>query len=343
MTPIHVLNSPLVECSGLIEIEGHFIMHNDSGDAPILYEIDTLTGMVARQVTISNVTHIDWEDICRDESFIYISDTGNNGGVRTDLKIYKLLIDDFLSYNTVEAEVINIAYADQIDFSGEETQHNFDAEAIISLGDSLYLFSKNRGNWRSKIYPVSKEPGNYSLTHTHTLSTFGLVTGATYLADSAMVVLAGYTSVAAFAIKLSGFEGSHFADSDLERYNIEMEGSFQIESIVWKGDGKFMTATEGNTLGEPILYCLELDFISPVIEMSKPYSIHFFPNPCNEQLFIDSPFATKFSLYDSFGQLKLTSTEKTIDTSMLNSGFYWIQIKDKYGSVQTSSTLIIAR
>lgn len=340
MTPIHVLNSPLVECSGLIEIEGHFIMHNDSGDAPILYEIDTLTGMVARQVTISNATHIDWEDICRDESFIYISDTGNNGGVRTDLKIYKLLIDDFLSSNTVEAEVINIAYTDQIDFSGEETQHNFDAEAIISLGDSLYLFSKNRGNWRSKIYPVSKEPGNYSLTHTHTLSTFGLVTGATYLADSAMVVLTGYTSVAAFAIKLSRLEGSHFADADLERYNIEMEGSFQIESIVWKGDGKFMTATEGNILGEPILYCLELDFINPTVEVDTPYPIRFFPNPCKKQLYIDYPFLTDVFLYNSFGHLELSSSKKEIDISSLSSGFYFIRIESKHKIIKNDILII---
>lgn len=340
MTPIHVLNQPLVECSGLIAIDGHFIMHNDSGDNPFLYEIDTLTGNFSRRVFISNATNVDWEDICRDESFIYISDTGNNAGVRTDLKIYKVPITDFQSSNSAQAEIIHIAYADQSDFSGVNEQHNFDAEAIISLGDSLYLFSKNRGNGRSKIYPVSKEPGDYILEKKHTLIANGLVTGATYVADLSMVVLTAYTSTTAFLIQLSGFEDAEFADADMERYTIEMAGSFQIESIAWKGDGKFITATEGNFFGGPVLYCSEFDLSSPTTTIEAPYPIRFFPNPCTKELQIDYLFETTTFFYSSSGQLILSSTEKTINTSMLRNGFYWIRIEDRHRNTLKNDILV---
>ena len=337
---IHQLDAPLTECSGLIEIGGHFIMHNDSGDSPTLYVIDTLNGSVARQVSINNAEHIDWEDICHDEDYIYISDTGNNFGIRTDLKIYKISINDFLFADQVEAEIIHIAYADQTDFSGENAQHNFDAEALISIDNSLYLFSKNRGDFRTNIYPIPKESGTYIIEKTQSLASQGLITGATYIAEYNMVILTGLTSTNAFIIKLSELNGNDFDGANFQRYGLEMNNSHQIESIAWKGGNRFISATEGNGDGGPALYCIQLDLPSPVIENADSSPIPIFPNPFTDQLYIDYSFETEVFFYNSFGQLELISKEKTIDTSMLSNGLYWTRIEDRHKRILKSGILI---
>ena len=43
-----VLPSEVEETSGLIFLNGKIITHNDSGDDPNLYEIDTISGTISR-------------------------------------------------------------------------------------------------------------------------------------------------------------------------------------------------------------------------------------------------------------------------------------------------------
>ena len=47
------------ETSGLLFLDGKIITHNDSGDAANIYEIDSLSGIIVRTVSISNATNID--------------------------------------------------------------------------------------------------------------------------------------------------------------------------------------------------------------------------------------------------------------------------------------------
>src|SRR6056297_4303255 len=86
-TLIQPLNDAMSESSGLINIQGRFITHNDSGGESILYEIDTLSGEIARMVTVIGTENTDWEDLASDDTYIYIGDFGNNAGNRTDLRI----------------------------------------------------------------------------------------------------------------------------------------------------------------------------------------------------------------------------------------------------------------
>ena len=88
---VGALPDTVSETSGLIFHNGKLITHNDSGGRPELYEIDTTSLEITRTVTIENIENIDWEDIAQDDTHIYIGDFGNNGGDRTDLKIYKCL------------------------------------------------------------------------------------------------------------------------------------------------------------------------------------------------------------------------------------------------------------
>jgi hypothetical protein len=162
ITLLTALADSLKETSGLIYLNQKLITHNDSDGRPALYEIDTISGNVIRSVAVRNATNIDWEDICYDGSYLYIGDFGNDGS-RKDLKIYRLPISGYLTTgnDTVTADTIRFNYSDQIDFTSSPFSTNFDAEALISYGDSLYIFTKNWGDKWTNIYALPKTPGNY--------------------------------------------------------------------------------------------------------------------------------------------------------------------------------------
>ena len=128
-----------------------------------------------------------------DDEFVYIGDTGNNGGTRQNLMIYKVRKDDVMNKAEVIPEIISFRYAGQTKFN-DSNRHNFDCEAFISKGDSLYLFSKNRGDFRTDVYALSKVPGDYVITASESFDTDGLVTGADYRGqdESGELVLVGY-------------------------------------------------------------------------------------------------------------------------------------------------------
>ena len=156
ISPISELPDEINETSGLIFLENKIITHNDSGYDPILYETDSINGQITRKVVIENAINTDWEDICYDDEYIYIGDFGNNYGNRTDLKVYKIARSEYFNYDTVTATVIEFSYKEQIDYSNQLFETNFDAESIVSIDDSLYIFSKKYGNFKSYIYSLSK-------------------------------------------------------------------------------------------------------------------------------------------------------------------------------------------
>ena len=85
LTRLTSLDSTVFESSGLVYLNHRLITHNDSGDEPALYEIDTINGEVLRKVILRGALNRDWEDICADSKYIYVGDFGNNYGSRKDL------------------------------------------------------------------------------------------------------------------------------------------------------------------------------------------------------------------------------------------------------------------
>jgi len=193
-TALTVLDQAVKETSGLIFFDGKLVTHNDSGDSPNLYEIDTINGNVTRTVTVSNATNVDWEDITQDDNFIYVGDFGNNNGTRTNLAIYVIDKVEFNSQTTVTADTILIQYADQTNFSSQPNSNNYDCEAMIAFEDSLMLFSKNWENEKTYLYTLPKSAGVYNLVKRDSFDTQGTITGATYNSFSNEILLTGYKS-----------------------------------------------------------------------------------------------------------------------------------------------------
>jgi hypothetical protein len=124
ITLLTALADSIKETSGLIYFDQKLITHNDSDGRPALYEIDSISGNVIRSVAVSNATNTHWEDICYDSTYLYIGDFGNDGS-RTDL-------------------------------SPNPFSTNFDAEALISYGDSPCIFSQKTGVINGLIFMLYK-------------------------------------------------------------------------------------------------------------------------------------------------------------------------------------------
>ncbi len=240
------LDSSIKESSGIIKLNDRLITFNDSQGLPQLYEFDGVTGEVTRSVTLSNAKNTDWEDICIDNDYIYIGDFGNNLGSRTDLKIYKISIQDYLTSDTVSADSILFSYPEQIDFSSEPYSTNFDAEALLSYGDSLYIFTKNWGDYKSNIYALPKTSGDYSAHKVGNFNAGVLITGADYNIEKNCVILCGYFFSSDFILEITDFTSPNLSEENITRYNITPpEGtSYQIEGICYVEENKYYLTSE---------------------------------------------------------------------------------------------------
>ena len=243
---IYTLQATLNETSGLIFWKKKLWTHNDSGGEAALYQLNARSGVIENKFTIANATNTDWEDIAQDNRFIYIGDFGNNAnGNRTDLKIYKLTKADLLAGTTVSAQVINFYYSDQDDFTPKGSNNtDFDCEALISLGDSLYLFSKNWINKKTKLYALAKTPGTHIAEKRNELEVNGLITGAEIIPDQRVVVLSGYsTALAPFIYLLYDFSGSNFFGANKRKVNLSQSFT-QVEGICAQSPVKLLISNE---------------------------------------------------------------------------------------------------
>lgn len=323
------LNDVVSETSGLIFFDNRLITHNDSGGMNALYELNVSNGNVSRTVTIQNASNVDWEDICTDDNYIYIGDFGNNSGNRTNLRIYKVLKSDYLSSDTVNAEIIAFSYADQNDFSSAPNNTNFDAEALISFGNELYIFSKNWVDQRTNIYKVPKTAGTYSVQKTDDFDAEGLITGGTFNPGANKVILTGYSGIRAFAIELTGFSGGKFSNGLIDKYSlgIPLTESFQTEAVTYKDASNYYISAEKNALGNAALYSLVSSTLS--IDDFDLVKNQVYPNPAGETLTIKGNMALeKIEIYDYLGKkiVEDTSGNKNIDLTDFPSGVYILKL-----------------
>lgn len=321
------LESKITESSGLLYINGKLFTHTDSGNEPAIYELDAYTGKVIRTTRLKNTKNKDWEDITKDEEYIYVGDFGNNQGARTDLKIQKFKIIDLLnsSLDTITADTISFHYSDQVDFTPSNFTTNFDAEAFVSMGDSLYIFTKNWGDFKTNIYSCPKEKGNYTLNKIGSANTLGMVTGATRNEELNLVVLCGYSFTGAFLVKLSNVNPNPFQNMQAERFTISPAGSIQVEGICYAENNKYFLSSEASQGAPALLHKIEDQQLTRIKSLNKK-SFLFFPNPSSDLVEINSPSFQSLKILDQRGRIVFESKEKKVDISSLSKGFYTLQV-----------------
>ncbi len=248
ISQLALLESRLDESSGIILINDRLFTHNDSGNAAQLYEIDR-SGNILRTIEIADAHNRDWEDIAQDDDFVYIGDIGNNRGDRKDLAIYKITKEDLLNDTLVEAQSIRFAYADQSRFSYENMRTPYDAEALLSFGDNLYIFTKNWDSGTTALYAIPKIPGTYRIAPIEHKNLPFYVTGADYDAASNSVVLCGYktrTASGATIALIDNFEADHFLDGQITYLGTQdhPRNFRQIEAVTFEGPSKLLITSE---------------------------------------------------------------------------------------------------
>jgi hypothetical protein len=220
------LDAELTETSGLEYYNNLIITHNDSGDQPTLYFLDQ-KGTLLYSKTYKNMNAVDWEDITKDDTYLYIADTGNNHGNRKDLSIYKIALKE-LDNEDALVEKLHFSYPDQKKFEKGDQDHAYDAESLVDIENDLYLFSKDWKDQTTVIYKINKNKKDQEAQKVSYYNIKGLVTGATFNGKNT-VLLCGYnSSLTPFVFKVH-YENGAF--EFLEKQEIGIYGGAQVEAI----------------------------------------------------------------------------------------------------------------
>ncbi len=188
------------ESSGLAKVEGKetFWTHNDGGGKAEIYEVD-LNGKLVSSCELRGIQNVDWEDLSRDSTGnLLIGDFGNNQNDRRDLRIYRVNLQD-----PAKSGLIQFRYGQQSEFPPSRRRDRyFDCEAFFAFGDSLYLFSKNRGSdLQVRMYAMPNRPGNYVIEPKTSTRIEQQVTAADVAPDGKTFALLTYGKVLFYRIE----------------------------------------------------------------------------------------------------------------------------------------------
>jgi hypothetical protein len=283
----------LEENSGMLIGDANRIwLHNDSGDSSKLYAIDTNQN-ITKTILLTNASSFDWEDITYDQQGnAYVADIGNNSNNRQDLRIWKIPHPDSITGNTTTAEEIRFYYPEQTAFPAPDVDKNYDAEALIYLNDSLYIFTKDRTNPHqgfSRLYQIPADTGYHAAIlldsfQTNQLNVIFEITAAAISPSQDKVALLNANSIWVF----SNFTGSNFFGGTVQNY--PLGGTTQKEALDFLNDSTIYYSNENSFLGSAKLHELSLP-VAPILSLEKnvPSTLPSFvyPNPTQHHLNID--------------------------------------------------------
>lgn len=350
--PAKIANLPnaVNETSGLLMYNGLLWTHNDSGNDPLLFGLDPANGSVQRTVRVLSASMIDWEDMAADDTYLYIGDFGNNNGNRTNLRVYKIPLNE-LSNDSAVAETISFSYEDQTDFSSKPQNNNYDAEAVIAMGDSLYIFSKNWVNLRTKLYVLPKHAGKYNARLAGDLFANGLITGADFNRQDSVIMLCGYTKVLTpFIWLLWDFRDAAVFSGNKRRINFNLP-FHQVEGVTWNSSNDYFITNETFTqIGNvpAALFTVNTETwitVQPTATGTQLAltDILIFPNPTSDSIHIkwksESFHPTEIQLYAVDGKKRLhqlvldNNGSMTLDIRDIPAGQYNIILSGAEGQV----------
>ena len=207
------LSKKLDETSGLEIIDNQFITHNDSGGDPKLYYLDK-KGKIVFERILNGAKNNDWEDITKDEEYLYVANMGNNLDNRKNLSIFKVPIDT----SNDQVEVIEFNYPEQVKFITLEKSSQYDAEGLITIDENLIIFTKNKLKKITEIYTLPKTAGTYEAKKIGSLNTQSIITAADYDSKTKLLALTGSRS----------FKGDEYYILKIEDFDLEIKKDYKI-------------------------------------------------------------------------------------------------------------------
>ena len=159
-----IKNDDINESSGLVASRtspGAYWTHNDSGDGPFIYAIDT-RGQSLGTFRVTGATNRDWEDIASGPGpqanrwYLYIGDIGDNNSKRSEIIVYRVPEPQITAAdkNTTKARPHATEPAEAIRLTYPDGPHDAEALLVHPSTGNLYIVTKT---------PFSK-PGIYEAT-----------------------------------------------------------------------------------------------------------------------------------------------------------------------------------
>lgn len=343
LTQIAGLPDILKECSGVELLSSGLWIHNDGGNEHHIFRIDSVSGDILQTAILGNAENIDWEDFAESDNYLYLGDFGNNLGNRTDLKIYRINKND-LANDTINVEVIEFSYSDQVDFLKNNNNHNFDCEAFVFFNDRLHLFTKNWVDNKTNHYTLSAEPGTHTAQLQESFDVNGLITGAEISADHEIVLL-GYTEFGFnFMWLLFDFNEDFFFSGNKRKISLGTAlTNSQTEGITFRENGYgYICAEEFKvndqlTLPQKLLSFSISQWISDITstkDFAPLKKIAVYPNPSRGFFEIENKDLKNldWKLYNKMGRLlksgNTTGVKTRIDIATLPAGVYYLLISN---------------
>jgi hypothetical protein len=248
------------EISGQIFDNGHLWAHNDAGNSPTLFSIDTGNGSIKRRIHIANYPNVDWEAITADNYYLYIGDIGNNNGTRTDLRVLKIAKTDLYKNPNKPIDTVNVVqvlpfrYGRQTSFSSS-SNHNWDSEAMVFYKDTIHIFSKNRGNLSTYHYKLPAYTSNsspYVLYPTDSFNVGVQITDAS-ISQHGVLALVGYNTAGLTAVSMwlfSEYRNTRFFKSSRRKVDLSSVLTYgQVEGICFTNHARGFISNEKVTQG----------------------------------------------------------------------------------------------
>lgn len=131
-----------------------FWMHNDSGDEPRLFALDS-TGRTLAVCMLTNAGNVDWEDMASvmidGNSWLYIGDIGDNAARRKDISIYRIREPQL---STAWDRHPLTATAERARFTYEDGPRDCEALAVDPRDGTIILVEKS-GASQPAVYRAS--------------------------------------------------------------------------------------------------------------------------------------------------------------------------------------------
>ena len=233
------LSKKLDETSGLEIINKQLLTINDSGNDPVLFYINE-SGNILDERKLNCCKNNDWESLAADSDYVYIADFGNNYDTRKNLSIIKIPIDKSSNENP---EIINFLYPEQKKFKRIYSRSEYDAEALLSFGDILLIFTKNKRKKFTEIYSLPKYGGNFKAQKIGSLNTESIVTGADYDKKTNTLVLTSTINFDEYYILVVNDFSLNNKDHKINMYEIPI-GKTQVEAIKIIDENTFWITSE---------------------------------------------------------------------------------------------------
>ncbi|MBR9989409.1 MAG: hypothetical protein KFH98_06605 [Gemmatimonadetes bacterium] len=224
-----------------------FWTHNDRGNDPVLFAIDS-RGEIVQRVRVTGVEMTDWEDLesapCGEETCLYVADIGDNDSDRDGISVLRIVEPAAEATEVTPAEILRARFPD-----GAR-----DAEALFTDGAGL-LHVINKGDAEDiAIYrwpAPGQDGGTVTLERLRVLfpepgNGDDRVTAATAMPGSSWMVARTYRSL--YFYPLAALLGGEAVEPTV--VDLSMLSEAQGESVVLSDGGDVWVSSEAERRGQ---------------------------------------------------------------------------------------------